>query len=123
MCLPISARALTSGVAASSPSSPKRGRRCAVNPRTWINQTDYRELEFRPSLQAFATQRTDLLGLLGSLAPEDLERAATVTGAGKVLERSVLFYARWLAEHERPHVKQVARIVNSMRKERCPPQA
>jgi hypothetical protein len=94
----------------------------AVNPRTWINQTDYRELEFRPSLQAFATQRTDLLGLLGSLAPEDLERAATVTGAGKVLEPSVLFYARWLAEHERPHVKQIERIVDTMVMKQRPPE-
>ena len=36
-------------------------------------------------------------------------------GAGKVLERTVLFYAQWLAEHERPHVKQIERIVNTMR--------
>jgi hypothetical protein len=37
-----------------------------------------------------------------------------VTGAGKVLERTVLFYARWLAGHEEPHVKQIERIVNAM---------
>jgi hypothetical protein len=43
-----------------------------------------------------------------------LARAATETGAGRVLERTVLFYARWLAGHERPHVKQVERIVNTM---------
>ena len=86
----------------------------AVNPRTWIIQTDYRELEFRPSLHAFAAQRADLLAVLEPLPPEGWSRAATVTGAGKVLERTVLSYARWLAEHERPHVKQVARIVNTM---------
>src|SRR5215207_2579955 len=86
----------------------------AVNPRTWITQTDYRELEFQPSLRAFTTQRADLLAVLEPLPPEGWSRAATVTGAGKALERTVLFYARWLAEHERPHVKQVARIVNSM---------
>lgn len=27
----------------------------AVNPRTWIKKTNYLELEFRPSLRAFAT--------------------------------------------------------------------
>jgi hypothetical protein len=86
----------------------------AVNPRTWINQTDYRELEFRPSLRAFAAQRTELLAVLEPLPPEGWSRAATVTGAGKVLERTVLFYARWLAGHERPHVKQVARIAHTM---------
>ena len=31
----------------------------AVNPRTWIKKTDYLELEFRPSLRSFATQRAD----------------------------------------------------------------
>jgi len=46
------------------------------------------------------------------LPPEGWSRAATVTGAGKVLERTVLFYAQWLARHERQHVKQVERIVN-----------
>jgi hypothetical protein len=88
----------------------------AVNPRTWIKQTDYLELEFRPSLRSFATQRADLLAVLEPLPPESWERSATVTGAGKVLERTVLFYARWLAGHERPHVKQIERIVNTMHK-------
>jgi hypothetical protein len=83
----------------------------AVNPRTWIKQTDYREMEFRPSLRAFATQRAELLAVLEPLPREGWSRAATVTGAGRVLERTVLFYAQWLARHERPHVKQIARIV------------
>ena len=95
----------------------------AVNPRTWIKQTDYRELEFRPSLRAFAAQRANLLAVLEPLPPEGWSRAATVTGASKALERTVLFYARWLAEHERPHVKQVARLVDMMGSEQRPPQA
>ena len=86
----------------------------AVNPLTWIKRTDYLDLEFRPSLRSFATQRADLLALLEPLSPEGWSRAATVTGAGSVLERTVLFYARWMAGHERPHVKQVERIVTSM---------
>ena len=88
----------------------------AVNPRTWIKQTNYLQLEFRPSLRAYARQRAKLLAVLKPLPPEGWSRAATVTGAGKVLERTVLFYAQWLARHERPHVKQVARIVNTLRK-------
>ncbi len=87
----------------------------AVNPRTWIKQTDYLEQEFQSSLRAFATQRTDLLAVLEPLPPEGWSRAATVTGAGKVLERTVQFYAQWLATHERPHLKQIERIVNTMR--------
>jgi hypothetical protein len=95
----------------------------AVNPRTWITQTDYRDLEFQSSLHAFAAQRAALLAVLEALPPEGWSRAATVTGAGKVLERTVLFYARWLAEHERPHVRQIARLVTTMRTEHRPPQA
>ena len=87
----------------------------AVNPRTWIKKTDYLEQEFQPSLHAFTTQRANLLAVLEPLAPEGWSRAATVTGAGKVLERTVLFYAQWLAVHERPHLKQIKRIVNTMR--------
>ncbi len=88
----------------------------AVNPRTWIKQTDYLDLEFRPSLQAFATQRAGLLAVLEPLPREAWSRAATVSGAGKALERTVHFYAQWLATHERPHVKQIARIASGMLK-------
>jgi hypothetical protein len=95
----------------------------AVNPRTWITQTDYRELAFRPSLRAFAAQRAELLVVLELLPPEGWSRAATVTGAGKALERTVLSYARWLAEHERPHVKQIARLVSTMPMEQRPRKA
>jgi hypothetical protein len=86
----------------------------AINPRTWIKQTDYPDLEFQPSLRAYTTQRTELLAALEPLPPESWSRAATVTGAGKVLERTVLTYARWLALHERPHVKQIERIAKTL---------
>lgn len=86
----------------------------AVNPTTWINGADYLEQEFQPSLHAFATQRTDLLAVLEPLAHEDWSRAVTVTGGGKPRERTVLFYAQWLARHERPHLKQMERIVFTM---------
>ncbi|MBF6591344.1 MAG: DinB family protein [Ktedonobacterales bacterium] len=93
----------------------------AVNPRTWIKKTDYLELDFQPSLRVFATQRAELLAVLEPLPHEGWSRAATVTGAGRVLERTALSYARWLARHERPHVKQIERIVNTMRMEQRPP--
>ena len=87
----------------------------AVNPRTWIKKTDYPELDFQPSLRSFIAQRADLLAVLKPLPPEDWSRAATVTGAGKALERTVMYYADGLARHERPHVKQIERIVNTLR--------
>jgi hypothetical protein len=87
----------------------------AVNPRTWIKQTDYLDLDFQPSLRAFASQRADLLALLEPLPREGWSRTAIVTGAGNVLERTLLSYAQWLAGHERPHVNQIERIVSTMR--------
>jgi hypothetical protein len=87
----------------------------AVNPRTWIKSTNYLEQEFQPSLRAFAAQRAQLLAVLEALPADEWSRAATVTGAGKILERTVHAYAQWLATHERPHVKQIERIVNSLR--------
>jgi hypothetical protein len=84
----------------------------AMNPTTWIKRTNYPELEFAPSLRAFMKQRTELLALLRPLPTAAWSRAATVTGAGRPRERTVLDYARWLANHERSHVKHIARIVS-----------
>ena len=85
----------------------------AVNPRTWIKQTNYLDLEFRSSFRSFAKQRADLLALLRPLPRKGWSRGATVTGAGAPLERTVLFYAQWVARHERPHVKQIEQIAGA----------
>jgi uncharacterized damage-inducible protein DinB len=84
----------------------------AMNPTTWIKSTDYPELEFAPSFRAFAKQRAEVLALLRPLPKAAWSRCATVTGAGRPRERTVLEYARWLANHERTHLKQIARIVS-----------
>lgn len=86
----------------------------AINPRAWIKRTDYRAQAFGASLAAFASQRAELLAALEPLAPEGWARAATVTGAGKPLERTVHFYAQWLARHERPHLKQFEDIASAL---------
>jgi uncharacterized damage-inducible protein DinB len=84
----------------------------AMNPTTWIKSTNYPELEFAPSLRGFAKQRAELLALLRPLPKAAWSRSATVTGAGSPRERTVMEYARWLANHERSHVKHIARIVS-----------
>ena len=86
-----------------------------VNPRAWIKQTDYLELEFSPSLRAFTTQRAALLAILEPLPQEGWARTATVTGAGSPLQKTVLDYAERMARHERPHIRQIERIVNTRR--------
>src|SRR5215207_325899 len=87
----------------------------AVNPRAWITKTNYPEQEFQSSLQAFTTQRTALLAVLGSLSPKAWSRSAKVTGAGKALDRTVYSYVDWMVEHEGPHLKKSRRIANTMR--------
>src|SRR5712691_2639201 len=77
----------------------------AVSPRSWIKQADYPELEFRPSLGAFTTQRADLLAILSPLPIAAWERSARVSTVGRVLEPTVLSYAERLVVHERPHIK------------------
>src|SRR5438552_876186 len=85
----------------------------AMNPTTWIKSTNYPELEFAPSLRAFTKQRAELLALLRALPKAASARSATVTGAGKPRDRTVLDYARWLANHERSHLKHIERMINS----------
>jgi hypothetical protein len=86
----------------------------AVNPRTWMKETNYPEQEFKPSLRAFTRQRTDLMAVLEPLPREGWARTATVTGAGKPLELSVLSYGQRFARHERAHVNQIGRIVKAV---------
>lgn len=92
----------------------------AVNSTTWINQTDYREQKFKPSLRALAKQRTELLAVLKPLSPQAWTRIAMVTGAGKVRERTVHTYAEWLANHERSHFKQIECIASAMHTQQQP---
>jgi hypothetical protein len=84
----------------------------AINPTTWIESTDYPIQKFHPSFKAYMAQRDELLKILNSLTPKLWSCSAIITGAGRPLERTVLFYAQWLATHEHTHVKQFKRIAN-----------
>ena len=86
----------------------------AVSPATWIQNTDYRELAFASSWQAFRTQRDRLLALLGHLPGQGWSRSATVLGGGRPLELTVHSYADRLARHERTHWRQVAKTVQAL---------
>jgi DinB superfamily len=86
----------------------------AVSPTTWIKSTDYRELAFASSWQAFRRQRDQLLALLGQLPDEGWSRSATVLGGGRPFELTVHSYASRLARHERTHWRQVAKTVRGL---------
>jgi hypothetical protein len=91
-----------------------RPTRQGINPRTWIEKTAYRELDFQRSFRSFRAQRAKLLAVLQPLPREDWSRTATVMGWGMANERTLVSYAEHLARHERPHVKQIARIVRTV---------
>ena len=86
----------------------------AVSPTTWIKSTDYRELAFASSLQAFSKQRDHLLAVLGDLADQGWSRSATVLGGGRPIELTVHSYANRLARHERTHWRQLAKTVSAL---------
>ena len=86
----------------------------AINPRTWIKNTDYLEQEFQLSLRAFTKQRRKLLAVLEPLPPQDWTRTNTLIGAGKPLHQTLISHADGLARHERAHLKQIERIINTM---------
>lgn len=87
----------------------------AVNPRTWIKETNYLAEPFQPSFEAFSDQRSRLLATLSPLAPTDWDRTGTATGSGKPRVRTVHTYALWLANHEGSHFKQLMQIARTVR--------
>lgn len=82
----------------------------AVSPKTWIKSTDYCDVDFATSWRSYAEQRAELLAFLKELPDHAWSRSATVTGTGSALERTVHFYAQWLATHERSHLRQLRRL-------------
>lgn len=86
----------------------------AMNPRTWIKKTDYLEQDFQPSLRVFTKQREDLIRVLEPLPPKDWARTNTLIGAGKPFQQTLLSHADGLARHERAHLKQIERILNTL---------
>ena len=87
----------------------------AINPRTWIKKTDYPDQDFQTLLHVFTKQREELLKVLEPLQPKDWWRTATLTGAGKPLQQTLISHADGLARHERAHLKQIERTLNALR--------
>jgi DinB family protein len=99
------------GAAALRTIAEERPRIAVVNPRVYLKQTDYLELDFATSLRAFTAQRAELLAALRALPAEGWSRPAEVVRAATSLEASVLYYAVWVATHEVPHLDQVRAAV------------
>lgn len=82
-----------------------------VSPRTWIRKTDYLELPFRESFQAFADQRNELLNTLKNLDFAAWSRGAMI----KERRHTVFSQARRLAQHEHDHCEQIEALLKHER--------
>lgn len=82
-----------------------------VSPRTWIKKTDYLELEFTSSLQAFTRQRQELLKTLAALDQQDWTRGATFTATTRGREQTVFSYAQRIAQHEHEHCEYIETLL------------
>jgi hypothetical protein len=81
----------------------------------WRNQDGYFELDFASNLEAFRTQRAELLEEIEPLPASAWQRTATVTvPPKKTYEYSLLYYGDWMARHERSHLKHMARILKEL---------
>lgn len=83
-----------------------------VSPRTWIRKTNYPELDFHFSFEAFTKQRYELLMTLKSLKLEDWSRGATFTATTRGRVQTVMSYTQRLARHESEHCDQIEALLN-----------
>lgn len=89
----------------------------AMSPRTWQRKSGYHGWAFREAFAAFRQERAELLDVLLALPADAWQRTATVTVPPRsVYERSVHYYADWLASHERAHTRGLPAIVERVRK-------
>jgi hypothetical protein len=84
-----------------------------VSPRSRLKKTNYLELDFDASLQAFAQQRKELLKTLKALDPQGWERGATFTATTR-REQTVLSYAWRMAHHEQVHLEQMEAVLKEL---------
>ena len=86
----------------------------AIDPGSLLERSDYLEVEFAPSFRAFVRQRAKLVKFLKALPRKDWSRTAIITGGGIARERTVLFYAQWLARHEPAHVRHIEQFAQKV---------
>ena len=83
-----------------------------LSPRAWMKKTDYTSWAFEPAFDAFRQQRAELLAVLEPLPARTWARTAAVDEYGSTVERSILFFGDWLADHERVHLTQIEQIAS-----------
>jgi hypothetical protein len=87
-----------------------------VSPRARMKKARYDQMPFAESFAAFAQQRTDLLALLGSGAPEAWQRVALVRVRWREDEWRLTLHERvWgMADHEEGHCDQMEEVAAAL---------
>lgn len=78
-----------------------------ISPRTYIRKTDYLELSFAESFQAYQKQRMALLKTLQNLSIQDWSRSATI----KEWKETIFSYTMYLTQHEIIHCQQIEELL------------
>lgn len=87
---------------------PGRAILIQVDPERWAEERQYRRCDLTEAVAAFRARREDTLALLGSLAPDQWERAADHPARGRLSVRRVVHS---LASHDVEHLDQIARAL------------
>jgi len=78
-----------------------------INERKWANVTQYAELPFAESFQAFLLQRENLLRILKALPFKSWERSAIIFER----KHTVFTQTRRMAKHEQEHCEQIKSLL------------
>ena len=100
-CADVWGDSIESMLAEENPTIPYR------HPRQWIKKTNYLELSFHESFQAFVVQRKKLLKALRHVSLADWSRAAIIQGR----EHTVFTQVRRIAMHENVHCEQIESLL------------
>lgn len=79
-----------------------------ISPRSYIKKTNYLELAFPESFQAYKKQRNELLNTLKDLSIQDWSRSAII----KDRPETVFSYTMYLTQHETAHSEQIEELLN-----------
>src|SRR5688572_1000911 len=78
-----------------------------ISPRTYIKKTNYLELAFPESFQAYKKQRNELLTTLKDLSIKEWSRSAII----KERPETVFNYTLYLTQHETAHCEQIEELL------------
>jgi uncharacterized damage-inducible protein DinB len=78
-----------------------------ISPRTYIKKTNYVDLAFPESFEAYKKQRHELLNTLKNLSTNEWSRSAVI----KDRPETVFSYTLYLTQHETAHCEQIEELL------------